>query len=622
MDFIKRVVAGCVGGFIGGAIVGVDEAIVVATVSDLTEFWAFWFGAISYGFFGAVMGAGWGVATLVTGAIFSKLKELPVAMGSAAGLVVALLGMVVGRFRIIRDVFSESLAIGSTEGIIVHVGLVVFGVVAFFAVTRLMAGSVEKRGAVTAAGLWGGVVLGFALIASVGLTAVAGGEEAGDAGTATAKGPNVLLFIADTTRADHLGPYGASDVKTPALDQLAADGLVFKNAFAHSSWTRPSIATILTSMYASSHQVMHKTDLLPEDVVTIAEVLKDAGYRTSGFVTNINVAPSFNFQQGFDTYEYLSPSFFFGATDSGSKLSLYSGMRLIRERFLSKNKYVESYYQDGATVNGRAVPWLDTHGTQPFFTLIHYMDPHDPYFEIPYNGKAIARVEDPHPDGSRAGELRDLYIANIEYLDQFIAGVLDQLRETGVYDNTIIAFVADHGEEFYEHEGWWHGTTLYDEQIHVPLIIKQANNAGAGGRIGDLAGMIDVLPTLVTAAGVDVPASAQGRDLLGGTKVPTAVYAEEDHEGNILESIRSTEWKLIVANEGNPRGVEPLELYNVASDPGETNNVAAGKADVVSRLQGELDALRTLAAASAVSGSVGALDSADEERLRALGYME
>jgi arylsulfatase A-like enzyme len=622
MDFIKRVLAGCVGGFIGGAIVGVDEAIIVAAVSDLTEFWALWFGAISYGFFGAVMGAGWGFATLVTGAIFSRLKELPTVMGSAAGIVVALLGMVVGRFRIIRDVFSESLAIGSTQGIIVHVGLIVFGIVAFFAVTRWMSASVEKRGAVAAGGLWAGVVLGFALVASFALTAVAGGEDAADPGQATADGPNVLLFIADTTRADHLGPYGASDVKTPALDQLAADSVVFQNAFAHSSWTRPSIATILTSLYASSHQVMHKTDLLPDDVVTIAESMKDGGYRTSGFVTNINVAPSFNFQQGFDSYRYLSPSFFFGATDSGSKLSLYSGMRLIRERFLSKTKFVENYYQDGVTVNARAVPWLETNGSEPFFTLVHYMDPHDPYFEIPYNGKAVARVEEPHPDGARAKELRDLYIANIEYLDQFIGQVLDQLRTAGVYDDTVIAFVSDHGEEFYEHEGWWHGTTLYDEQIHVPLILKRAKNVGAGGRVSDLVGMIDVMPTLLAAAGVEVPSSAQGRDLFGATTAPTAVYAEEDHEGNILESIRSSEWKLIIANEGNPRGVESLELYNVAADPGETNNLASSKSDVVGRLQNELETLRSLAGASAVTGSTGALDAADEERLRALGYLD
>jgi arylsulfatase A-like enzyme len=622
MDFIKRVAAGAVGGFIGGAIVGVGEATIVSAVGDLSEYWVFLFGAISYGFFGALMGIGWGAATLVTGRVVPPLLQVGPAMGSGGGVVVGLLGMVVCRFRIIRDVFSESLAIASPAGIAVHVGLVLFGLVSFLVVTRLLSRSTTKRGPFGAAALWAGSVMGAALVAAVGLTAIAGGDDDGQAGAGTAEGPNVVLIIADTLRADHIGPYGASDVKTPALDRLAMDGVVFQNAFAHSSWTRPSIATILTSLYASSHQVMHKTDVLPDDVVTIAETMKAGGYRTSGFVTNINVAPSFNFQQGFDSYRYLAPSFFFGATDSGSKLSLYSGMRLIRERFLSKNKYVENYYQDGMTVNGQSVPWLDANGQEPFFTLIHYMDPHDPYFEIPYNGKAIARVEDSHPDGSRAAELRALYVANIEYLDQFVGAVMEQLRSAGVYDNTVIAFVSDHGEEFYEHEGWWHGTTLYDEQIHVPLIIKRAANEGAGGRIAELVGMIDVTPTLLAAVGLEAAASAQGRDLFGNPTALAAVYAEEDHEGNILESIRTAEWKLVLANEGNPRGLETVELYNIAADPGETNNMAQSKPDVVTELRRDLDSLRGVAAASAVTGATGELDSADEERLRLLGYIE
>ena len=119
MDFIKRVAAGAVGGFIGGAIVGADEAIIVAVVGDLSEYWAFFFGAVSYGVLGALMGLGWGAATLVTGAVVSSLRSVTTTLGSAAGLVVALLGMVVGRFRIIRDVFAESLPIASAAGSII-----------------------------------------------------------------------------------------------------------------------------------------------------------------------------------------------------------------------------------------------------------------------------------------------------------------------------------------------------------------------------------------------------------------------------------------------------------------------------------------------------------------------
>jgi len=403
---------------------------------------------------------------------------------------------------------------------------------------------------------------------------------------------------------------------------LARDGVVFERTYAQSSWTRPSIASIVTGLYSGSHSVMYKTDLLPAGVVTVAEAMKSAGYRTSGFVTNINVAPSFNFQQGFDEYRYLAPNFFFGATDSGSKLALYSGMRLIRERFLSKYKSVEHYYQDAHTVNGTSLPWLDGHKDQRSFVLIHYMDPHDPYFEIPYNGKAVARVDTPNPAPERAEELRRLYASNIEYMDGFLGALFAQLKSEGIYDDTLIMLTADHGEEFHEHGGWWHGTTLYDEAVHVPLIVKLPGNRDAGRRESSLARLIDVAPTLLTAVGVAVPREVQGRDLFGKYQPITSIYAEEDHEGNVLASLRAGDWKLIVANAGNPRGLAEVELYNVTVDPQEKSNVAASNSERVAAMRKDLAAMHEASRASAVSGTSGALNAEDEERLRALGYME
>jgi arylsulfatase A-like enzyme len=464
-------------------------------------------------------------------------------------------------------------------------------------------------------------VLG-ALVAGV-LTAVLGGEAPEVARTtAGANGPNVVLIIVDTLRADHIGAYGARNVSTPAMDALARDGIVFERAYAQSSWTRPSISSIVTGLYPGSHSVMHKTDLLPAEVVTIAESMREAGYRTSGFVTNINVAPSFNFQQGFDEYRYLAPNFFFGATDSGSKLALYSVMRLVRERFLSKEKWVAHYYQDADTVNRMALPWVDSHRGDRSFVLIHYMDPHDPYFEIPYNGRAIARVDTPNPAPERAEELRALYATNIEYFDTFLAKVFAQLEAQGLYKEALIVLTADHGEEFHEHGGWWHGTTLYDEQIHVPLIVKLPGNRNAGARETALARSVDIAPTLLTVAGASVPAAVQGRDLFGNTTAPAGVYAEEDHEGNVLESIRTTDWKLILANPGNPRGLAEIALYDLVADPGERNNVAAGETSRVAELKKDLVTLRDASRASAVSGVSGAIDDADMERLKALGYVD
>lgn len=618
MEVLKRVLAGTLGGFVGGALIGLGEAAVVSAVSAPSEYWVFLFGAVSYGLIGAGMGFGWGVLTNLLAAFRTERA----ALAGAGGLVAAAMGLIVFRFRIIRDMFGESLPIGSVQGITVHVGLLIGAVVLLALIANRLAAAADRRGAAVAGLRTGGIVVLAAAVIAVVLNLFAGGDGAEEGEPGTAKGPNAILLIVDTLRADHIGPYGAEDVETPGLDALAADGVVFEKGFTQSSWTRPSIASIFTSLYAASHSVMHKTDILPDDVTTVAESMREAGYRTSGFVTNINIAPSFNFQQGFDAYSYLAPDFFFNASDSGSKLALYSAMRLVRERFLSKNKSVENYYQDADTVNGDSLPWLEDHAGEPFFTVIHYMDPHDPYFEIPYNGKAVARVETPHPDGARAEELRDLYIQNIEYFDGFLVRLVETLKKNDLYDDTVIAFTSDHGEEFYEHEGWWHGTTLYDEQIHVPLIVKLPKAARAGSRVSDLARSIDIAPTITAAAGVPGGSGWQGRDLFGDDPAPTAVYAEEDHEGNVLESVRTADWKLVTANEGNPRGLDTVALYDLRADPGELRNIAADNPEQVAKLKSDLEALRGMAGASAVSGETGEIDDAAAERLRALGYMD
>src|SRR5207249_8652402 len=127
---------------------------------------------------------------------------------------------------------------------------------------------------------------------------------------APAGAPNVVLIMVDTLRSDHLSCYGSTAVKTPHIDALADDGMRWANAFSQASWTRPSVATILTGLYPSSHGAIHKADILPDRIDTLAEILQRAGYRTVGFANNANVSAAFNFQQGFDEYHYLVPEFF------------------------------------------------------------------------------------------------------------------------------------------------------------------------------------------------------------------------------------------------------------------------------------------------------------------------
>src|SRR5437773_682900 len=289
------------------------------------------------------------------------------------------------------------------------------------------------------------------------------------------------------------------------------------NAFAQASWTRPSVATILTGLYPSSHGAVHKADRLPERVDTLAERLRGIGYRTVGFADNANISQAFNFQQGFDEYRYLEPDFFFGASEPASQLALYSGLRLVRERFLAHSVDVHQYYQPAEVVTAEVRRWLDRGaGEQPFFLFVHYMDPHDPYFAHPFNGEGYARVAHPNPPPALAERLHRLYEGEVAYLDEHLGVLFDDLRRRGLYGRTLVVLTADHGEEFHEHGGWWHGTTLYDEQIHVPLIVKPPGAHGPGptggaGPIGgagrvfeELATSLDIAPTILAAAGLTV----------------------------------------------------------------------------------------------------------------------
>jgi arylsulfatase A-like enzyme len=432
--------------------------------------------------------------------------------------------------------------------------------------------------------------------------------------------------MVDTLRADHLSCYGSTAVKTPHIDALAADGLRWVNTFSQASWTRPSVATILTGLYPSSHGAVHKADRLPDRVDTLAEVLGRAGYHTVGFADNANISQAFNFQQGFDEYHYLAPDFFFAASEPAAQLALYSGLRLVRERFLARSVDVHHYYQPAEVVTAEVRGWLDRSGSAaPFFLFAHYMDPHDPYFVHPFNGEGYARVAHPNPPPALAERLHHLYEGEVAYLDEHLGVLFDDLKRRGLYDRTLLVLTADHGEEFREHGGWWHGTTLYDEQIHVPLIVKPAGAHALAQVRDELATSLDIAPTIVAAAHAKPPAAMQGHVLpLDGGAAPAreSTFAEEDLEGNVLQAVRTRAWKLVTANQGNPRGLAPEELYELPRDPGEHQNVIASAPVEADRMRAALG--RSVLEAREHGGAseqIG-MDPATKARLKALGYTQ
>jgi arylsulfatase A-like enzyme len=377
---------------------------------------------------------------------------------------------------------------------------------------------------------------------------------------------------------------------------------------------------------------MSKPSALSPDVELISEVMKEHGYTTGGIASNINLAESFGFDQGYDEYHYLGPDYLAGAEESSSKLIIYSIVRAVWFKLNSGLRFGD-FYQDSNVVNGVAFDWLDRHADDRFFLFLHYMDPHDPYFEHEqngdYTGVGIARVTNQHPDGELANEMHRLYNGEIEFLDENIGKLFDHMKKAGTYDNTVIALVADHGEEFYEHGGWWHGLTLYDEQIHVPFLIKWAEGmpSAPASSVAELARSLDMAPTLIAAAGAEIPAAMQGVDLMqeGNTRgaADLEAYAEEDHEGNVVWSLRTKTMKLIQANEGNPRGLEETELYDMRSDPTEMKNLAGSgyDADITTLAARAEYQLKTALGEQVEGGGDAAMTKEDCLQLMNLGYI-
>jgi arylsulfatase A-like enzyme len=612
-------------GVLAGILIAAAESFVIAHGGLAGEAQVLWYAPLAYA---AVLG-GLGLAG---GAL---LAVLPMSAAEARGWTPSLawlatlipVGLAITLFRLRRDVYLEQMPpLPVLAALLAGAGALALAL--FFLGPRLFAGRIGALmrplpallllAVVTA----GGAVAGRVLVpASAALPSPPGVPAQ------LAKRPNIILVMVDTLRADHLSCYGAPEA-TPALCSLATDGGTIFDGFSHASWTKPATASLLTSLLPSTHGAVAKTSVLPAEVELLPETLQQAGYATGGIASNINLAPSFGFEQGYDEYHYLAPDYLAFAKESSSKLILYQIGRNVWFK-LRPGLRVGDFYQDAATVNSVAFDFLERYRSARFFLFLHYMDPHDPYFEHPYDGKAIARVANPNPNPALAAEMQRLYTGEVRYLDQHFAQLQAKLRELGLYDDALIVLTADHGEEFHEHGGFWHGLTLYDEQIHVPLLIKWPRGAPGAAPVarGHLSRHIDVAPTLLAHAGVTPPAAMQGIDL--ATPVSQRAgkdlssLAEEDHEGNVLRALRTPEWKLIEANPGNPRGLAPEELYQVSADPGETRNRIGEQPEQARALRAQADAEQQLARSRAAGGGEAAkLSDAQQEALKALGYAE
>jgi arylsulfatase A-like enzyme len=622
--------SGLLAGLMAGAALGLLESIVIVTTqSQLPEWWVLFYAPIFYAPIYAVVGAGlglgWGILSALLGGRPTPVRCYAIYWSG----IFCLIALIITRFRIIRDVLMERpLAMP------LQVLMLLFFLVLFFLLRALLRSVLEKPTWRRLTGFGGTFAAFLILLAAAGL--VSGGHWLATRPprpdipetipTPLQDSPNTVLIMIDALRADRLNSYGYGPETSPHIDALASDAVRFQTCITQSSWTKPSTATLLTSLYPSSHQAIYKPDMLPDPVVSIAEQLSGEGYFCLGFANNANITPMFNFGQGFDEYIYLRPDYFFFSPESGFQLTGYNQMRLIRERFVSKKKYVQHYYQDAQVVNKNVISWLERLQRGRFFVFIHYMETHDPYFVHPYTGEGYARVSNPNPDPSMAGRLSDVYDEELRYVDQAVGELCQWLREAGLYDQTLIVLTADHGQEFYEHGGWWHGTTLYEEQIHVPLLVKLPGNRGAGRTDERMVRSLDIAPTILTLADIPPHSSMQGTSFMGAMGDQWTgqedIFSEEDHEGNVVRSLRTATWKLMRANRNNPRGLPEVSLFHLAEDPGERNNLATHREDLVELMAARLEERMTLARGEAVPRQEREIDEATLERLRSLGYVE
>lgn len=316
---------------------------------------------------------------------------------------------------------------------------------------------------------------------------------------------HVILITVDTLRADVLSSYdGEQSVPTPHIDKLAGDGILFTNAISSAPWTLPSFSSIMTGLSPLVHKTTKSTSKLPDNLKTLAEYMRDAGYFTAGIGYNPFLKPSFNLSQGFIEYN------FFPKSSIGNSF----GAGLLKRFFLDRFRQ-EASTQD---LTRLAANWLRANREKDFFLWLHYYDPHVPYAPPQ---RYLPKEDSPPGMGNRFniknGKLRDgryvpppdkrewikkLYDAEVRYVDDNIGRIIRNLKALKLYDESLIVLTSDHGEEFWDHGGFEHGHTLYNELIRVPLIIKLPESA-LKKRIDMEVPTQSVMPTILDACGID-----------------------------------------------------------------------------------------------------------------------
>jgi len=368
--------------------------------------------------------------------------------------------------------------------------------------------------------------------------------------------PNVVLYVEDTLRADRLPSYGYALPTAPHLSRMAQAGVVFDDLFAASNWTRPSTTSLLTSLDPVTHGNHDDYDRIAESLVTLPELLADAGYVTASLVTNYHAGAWSGLDQGFDVVH---------EPPAGGASALTSTLT-------------------SEVVGDALEAFLEEHADEQVFVYAHSLDPHQPYHPLPDDLRALHGPQDTPSETSHPPDASARYDAEILFNDRQLARLDAQLERQGLRDDTLFVFTSDHGEGFMEHGQRSHRSDLFQEELHVPWILRWPAELSAGRRVSAPAGHVDIAPTVAGLLGLDAPASWRGRDLSRLARSPDArvdpvpmmcftTYGKRPEGGyEQALAVRQGDYKLTAwVNEQDE--ILPRALFDLGSDPGEMTNL-------------------------------------------------
>jgi arylsulfatase len=413
---------------------------------------------------------------------------------------------------------------------------------------------------------------------------------------------NMIVYLIDALRPDHTSVYGYERETTPVIKSLAEKGVVFERAYSATSRTVESVPAIMTGLPSTAHGIRDYGVVLNREVPLLQEILRNNGYATASFITNISAGPKVGLDRGFD--------------------HLFDAIRTMRSQEAVRT-----------LPKGAVFSWLEINADKPFFIYIHTAEPHAPYappepFASAFKTTDAQPVVMPSEDSFAAGTdalqaTMDAYDAEILFADAGFGLLVEKLQELGIMDRTVIVVMADHGEEFGEHGMSMHGYQLYEESVRIPFVFIGERVPGAPAVVNSPVSTLDLKPTVLGLLGVEAKRVGLSRNLFGhdglaGIDSDRIIFIENNTPGHEARAIVKDHWKLIEWVGRQPPG--QFELYDLLNDPGEFMPV--DDPSVFETMQASLSQAAGVYRPLQREGHAAEMDAETEERLKALGYID